>query len=190
MAAVTLPFLVVGNGVAVGVTTGNSVLMSPGLTVGPGSTEGNGGTFTVEEDDEGLGDAFTAPTTAVTEALAGESPGPWTVTLSVTCSPKVAAVPSLLVTSASTACSPDRSPIEHVWSCPAGHNVNVGGSAALPWTDAVAVTELSVAVLQIQIEYVILPPGHTLDSPRTICAVTQMTPGVCDGLGLGELDAE
>lgn len=43
-------------------------------------------------------------------------------------------------------------------------------------------------MLQVQIEYVISPPGHAFDRPRTICPVTQMTPGVCDGVGLGVLD--
>lgn len=58
--------------------------------------------------------------------------------------------------------------------------------------NAVAVTELAGAVPQIQIVYVISPPGHTLDWPRAMPAVTQMTAGfgVGLGLGLGELEVE
>lgn len=45
-------------------------------------------------------------------------------------------------------------------------------------------------VLQTQIEYVISPPGQIFDRLRAICEVMQMTPGVGDGVGLGELDGE
>jgi hypothetical protein len=68
--------------------------------------------------------------------------------------------------------------------------VNLGGPEAVPWLDTVTVTELAGAVLHVQMEYVISPPGHAFDLFRAICATTQMTPGVCDGVGLGELDPE
>lgn len=65
--------------------------------------------------------------------------------------------------------------------------MKLGGPDAAPVLDTVALTEVAGVVLQVQIEYVISPPGHTLDCPLTICPVTQMTPGVCDGVGLGVL---
>jgi hypothetical protein len=66
--------------------------------------------------------------------------------------------------------------------------VKLGGPEEAPELDTVAVTEVAGVVLQVHIEYVISPPGRGFDWPCAICPVTQMTPGVCDGLGLGELD--
>lgn len=66
----------------------------------------------------------------------------------------------------------------------------MGSLTALPWLDAVALTERAGVVLQIQIEYVILPPGHTFDRLRMTWAVTQTTPGGGVAVGLGELDSE
>lgn len=195
MVAVTLPWPgAVLLGVGVGVTTGNSEFRLLGLTVGPGMTSGYGGgsviVTTGAGDDDGLEDELFVPIVPVIDASAGESPAPSTVTPSVTCSPAVAFAPILSVTTSSIACSADSSPIEHRWPWLAGHNVKLGGPEDAPELDTVAVTEVAGVVLQVQIEYVISPPGHAFDWPRSICPVTQMTPGFWDGVGLGELDPE
>lgn len=93
-------------------TTGNSEFRLPGLTVGPGITTGNGGEA-IDVGEDGVGDGF-APTAAVIDASAGESPAACTVTVSMICSPTVALVRTLLVRRTSIACWAGRSPIEHV----------------------------------------------------------------------------
>ena len=69
-----------------------------------------------------------------------------------------------------------------------GHSVNRGARTACALVATVARTCRAGAVLQTQMETLIVPPGDVSDSCCRICAVKQMMPGRCDllGEGLGE----
>ena len=73
-----------------------------------------------------------------------------------------------------------------------GHSVNRGVSTACELVATVAITCRAGAVLQTQTETLIVPPGFVLDSCRRMRAVTQIRPGWCvlvcvgDGLGVAE----
>lgn len=94
------PGLGVGEGL--GVTTGKSPDRLPGVTVEPGSG-GNVTGGSVGSEDVGVGDGLVSLTSAVIAASAGERVAPWTLTVSVTCSPTVALAPIWTFTSNSTA---------------------------------------------------------------------------------------
>ena len=74
----------------------------------------------------------------------------------------------------------------------AGHNVNRGVSIACELVATIALTLRVGAVLQTQTETLIAPPGDVFDSCRKMSAVTQIRPGWCvllcvgDGLGVAE----
>ncbi len=163
-----------------GVTTGKIVARLPGgVTVVPGSpgkvTGGSGGSV--------VGAGIGLPTWVVIVASAGESPWPVTVTVTVICSPEVAVAPILSLITSSIAWLAGREPIEHLAWCATGHKLNLGRSTAVPRLAALAVTWCARTVLQAQIPYVMVPPGAFCDSCRMISAVTQITPGLGDGLG-------
>jgi hypothetical protein len=163
-----------------GVTTGKIVARLPGgVTVVPGSpgkvTGGSGGSV--------VGAGIGLPTWVVIVASAGESPSPVTVTVTVICSPEVAVAPILSLTCSSIAWLAGSEPIEQVVRCATGHNVNLGRPTALPWLATLAVTWRARTVLQAQNAYLIVPPGAFCDCCRRISAVTQITPGLGDGLG-------
>lgn len=82
---------VVDDGVGPGVTTGNKLVMLPGVTVVPGSPGTDGGGGNAVSVLIGAGDAVPWPTTVVIVASAGDSVRgdesselPWTLTVRVT----------------------------------------------------------------------------------------------------------